>query len=461
MGSSIPGVLEQASKLVTPSKSESIHLKGVVEIVNSLLCKVFEGLDDTEKPTVVLGGSYAKGTWLKGTHDIDFFLQYPKDYPREKLETRAVENAKRAVKKYRINMRYAEHPYVETFVDGVRVNLVPCYKVEHGAWQSAADRSPYHAEYIREKFDDHLRNEARLLKRFAKAIGVYGAEVRIQGFSGYVCEVLVLKFGSFEKVLENFASIRQREVISVEEYDKSLIALFKSPLIILDPVDTTRNLGAAISQRNIAKLALESRRFLARPSNSYLSDKRPPRISPQTKTLLERTIVVKFTNKKRSPDILWGQLRKSSNALAEKIGFLGFQVLRSGSASDEETNSALLFLLQETTIGRVQLRNGPEYFRKQEVVDFAKKNKGRSILTFIGEDGRLRSVRMREVRSTVALDAIRTLISNRIKSLGISKEVQGEIRQSLVVETGTKAMQRFKRSGPWLTKELLSITVEE
>ncbi|MCL4538777.1 MAG: CCA tRNA nucleotidyltransferase [Bacteroidetes bacterium] len=461
MTTSVESVVKRASKLVTPTASECKHLEKVVEIVSSLLNEAFKDLGEAEKPSVALGGSYAKGTWLKGTHDIDFFLQYPKEYLREKLETTAVENAKRAVQKYRINMRYAEHPYVETFVDGVRVNLVPCYMVEQGAWQSAADRSPYHAKYVRAKFDDSLRHEARLLKRFAKAIGVYGAEVRIKGFSGYVCEVLVLKYGSFEKALENIASIKQREVISVEEYDKAFVMLFNSPLIILDPVDTTRNLGAAISQRNIARLALESRRFLAKPLTSYFTQKRSLKISPKAKNLLERTILVEFSNRKRSPDILWGQLRKSSNALAEKIGFLGFQVLRVGSASDEETNSALLFLLQETSIGSLQLRNGPEYFRKQEVIDFAKKSKGKSILIFIGEDGRLRSIRMREKGSTDALNAIRTLISKNIKSLGISKEIQGEIRRGLIVETGTKAMQRFKRPDHWLIHELLSIANEE
>ena len=84
----------------------------------------------------------------------------------------------------------------------MRVNIVPCYKVALGEWKSAADRSPYHTKYIISKLDDRLRLEARLFKKFVKASRVYGAEVRVQGFSGYVCEVLILKYGSFQSVLE-------------------------------------------------------------------------------------------------------------------------------------------------------------------------------------------------------------------------------------------------------------------
>ena len=459
---SLESTVERASKLVIPTSEESRRLEKVVETVNSLLVGVYKDLGEAERPNVALGGSYAKGTWLKGTHDIDFFLQYPKEYPREKLETDAVERAKLAVKKYKINMRYAEHPYVETFIDDVRVNLVPCYRVAQGAWQSAADRSPYHAEYVRAKFDDKLRHEARLLKKFAKASDVYGAEVRIQGFSGYVCEVLVLSYGSFMKTLEGLASIKQNEVISIEPYDKAFVTLFKSPLVILDPVDTTRNLGAAISARNIARLALESRRFLAKPSISYFAARRSSvKVSPQTRHLLERTITVEFKNSKRSPDILWGELRKSSKALAEKIGFLGYDVLRVGAASDEETDSALLFLLLDTRVGEMQLRYGPEYFRRNEVTNFETKNKARSLLTFIGEDGRLRSIRAREKDSTDAITAVRSLITRKLKDLGLSREIQREIRHGLVIETGEKALRRFKSPDHWLVRELLEISGRE
>ncbi|MDH2901980.1 MAG: nucleotidyltransferase domain-containing protein, partial [archaeon] len=140
--SSMSKVLAKAREKVTPSENEVRRLSSIASKIMQKLEQSFAKLE--VRPEIVLGGSYAKGTWLPGSADIDFFLLYPVSYPREKLEGEAIEASTRAVKGYRINMRFAEHPYVEAFVEGARVNLVPCYKVERGMWKSAADRSPYH-----------------------------------------------------------------------------------------------------------------------------------------------------------------------------------------------------------------------------------------------------------------------------------------------------------------------------
>jgi len=47
-----------------------------------------------------------------------------------------------------VGKKYAQHPYTEATVEGVRVNIVPCFDVKAGEWMSAADRSPYHVELI-------------------------------------------------------------------------------------------------------------------------------------------------------------------------------------------------------------------------------------------------------------------------------------------------------------------------
>ena len=153
-------MIDRASKLVTPSPNEIRKLDAVSAKVASKLESALIGISPA--PEINLGGSYARGTWLKGSLDIDYFVLYPPEYPRQKLETEAIDSAKEALKGYRINLRYAEHPYVEGFVDNVRVNIVPCYKVALGEWKSAADRSPYHTKYMISKLDDRLRLEARL-----------------------------------------------------------------------------------------------------------------------------------------------------------------------------------------------------------------------------------------------------------------------------------------------------------
>lgn len=442
---------------MTPSKSEVQRLERVASKINSLLEEEF-GKSEV-KPEISLGGSYAKDTWLKGSADIDYFLLFPSDYPREKLEGEAIESCKNAVKKYRIEMRFAEHPYVEAFVENVRVNLVPCYKVEKGNWKSAADRSPYHTQYIRSKLTEELKLEARLLKKFVKSSRVYGAEVKIQGFSGYVCEVLTLKFGSFVLVLEGISNSKPGDVISLEDYDKELAASFKSSFVILDPVDTTRNLGSAISSENAARLVIRARKFLAKPKISCFQERpQKKKKKPIEKELLSRTLVITFKNEKRSVDILWGQLKKSCKSLAAKLEDNGFTVLRERAFSDEKGESAFVLLLLELKISTLQPRDGPEYFRANEVERYLEKNAKRTRLTWIDEEGRVVSLAERDPLKTSAETFLKTYLSDKKKldKLGLSKAVREEVSNGFKIFTG-------KKTGKiWLDEGLHSLlTVEE
>lgn len=444
-------VIERASKLVTPGPDEERKLQSVANKVIARIKAVFA--ETSPVPEIEVGGSYARGTWLKGSHDIDFFLLYPTDYPRQDLETKAIHSAEIALRDFEINLRYAEHPYVEGFVEGVRVNIVPCYKVSIGQWKSAADRSPFHTKYISSRLDDKLRLEARLFKKFVKASGVYGAEVKIQGFSGYVCEVMILKYGSFESALEGLAVIKPREVISIEPYDNVLASLFKSPVVILDPVDTSRNLGAAISARNVAKLVFQARRFLANPRITFFTGK-IEKSSPQ-RELLSRTLVVRFKNSKRSPDILWGQLRKSASSVSDKMESLGFEILRFGIASDDSSESAFLFLFSNLEIGEIHARSGPEYFRLEEIENYFRSNRSKAVATWIDEDGRVKSVFAREFVSASA--ALKDILSKKLNSAGISEEIRKEVAKGFQISSGATP----PRGKEWLQSALTTLISEE
>jgi tRNA nucleotidyltransferase (CCA-adding enzyme) len=448
-------ILERAFRLVTPSVSESRRLERIVAEITERINTTVASEPEASRPQVEVGGSYARGTWLKGSHDVDFFLEYPVGFPRQKLETVAIHSATTALAGFSINKRYAEHPYVESFVDGVRVNLVPCYAVAPGEWQSAADRSPYHTRYIRAKLDDPLRLEARLFKKFAKAIGVYGAEVKIQGFSGYVCEVLTLHFGSFLETLEGVSKIKPAEVLSLEPYDAELAASFQSPIVILDPVDTTRNLGTAISGRNVARLVLASRNFLSRPNLRYFqrtngSLSRSTISKKSRALLLSRILAVSFPIEPRSPDILWGELKRSSSSLSDKLAALGYQVVRKSAASDEKTSAAFLFLLTSTSSDQVTLRAGPDYFRAEEVMKYFDKNRGKALLTWIGEDGKLLSIFDRPEKLMQAESALAWMLrKENIGGIGISAQIKKELGRRFTISTGLE-LAKARKTSSWL-----------
>ena len=106
-------------------------------------------------------------------------------------------------------------------------------------------------------------------------MGAYGSEIATNGFSGYVSEVLILKYGSFESVLQALSNVQKdKNVISIDKVDEDMIKTFQNPnIIIIDPIDPRRNLGAAISAENIGRFILASRAFLKKPSMNFFKEK--------------------------------------------------------------------------------------------------------------------------------------------------------------------------------------------
>ncbi len=227
-------------------------------------------------------GSVAKNTWLKDYPEIDVFIQVPKSIPRETFGTTFLEIAKKATEGGRQVQRFAEHPYLEAVIDNVWVNIVPCYKVKQGQWVSATDRTPFHTDFVKPLLDQKKSAEARLLKRFMKGVGVYGAEIKVGGFSGYLCELLVLSYGSFVETLRVASYWKQRTVIDYKGYYKQpeeAENIFTEPFVMVDPVDKGRNVAAAVRQERLDEFVVASRAFLENPDLKFFY---PPEKKPLT-----------------------------------------------------------------------------------------------------------------------------------------------------------------------------------
>src|SRR5215212_9482026 len=324
-------VISKAVTLCEPSRGKERRIATVAQEAKALVESYVSQLDDVVE--VVFGGSFAKGTWLPGHADIDIFVKIKPSVGIDKFERMGREIGSKALKNFGPKLRYSDHPYVEVFVKNIRVNVVPFYDVEQGNWQSAADRSPFHTQYIRSHFDDEKKRYARLLKKFFKSVGIYGAEISTEGFSGYVSEVLLLKYSTFENVLRAAADWQERQIIAVCDYDSDSIKAFNSPVIIIDPVDSRRNLGSAISPQSVAKFMLAARAFLENPSLEFFKEgkyrrrRRRLRNGASIKLLLPNVLVVEFSHEKKSPDIIWGQLKRSINAIAKQLELAHFVVL--------------------------------------------------------------------------------------------------------------------------------------
>lgn len=384
-------------KQIAPGKKDRERILALARKLEAKVVSACKALG--VEAEVQVAGSVAKDTWLSEEPEIDVFMRVSLKIPRESLGKVCLRVARKATRGSKQVERFAEHPFLEAFVDGVRVNIVPCYDVKLGDWHSATDRTPYHTNYIRKHLDAGLRNEVRLLKRFMKGIGVYGAEIKIGGFSGYLCELLVLHYGGFASVLKAFACHRRHIVVDIENHYKSreseLALLFKEPLVIVDPVDKGRNVASAVQAEKLHNFVAAARAFLNKPSKRFFY---PPEIvalpvEELKKTLVERgskIVTVIFGKVDAVPDILWGQLYRSQRFLRKLVELNDFKILRDVVWSDENTLGTFIFELEDCCISSVKKHLGPPLDKERECENFLAKYVGKPC-TVVGpyvEDGR-------------------------------------------------------------------------
>jgi tRNA nucleotidyltransferase (CCA-adding enzyme) len=320
------------------------------------------------KPIVV--GSLAKGTDLHGDKDVDVFIMFPEDTRREKLEKDGLRIGKQVFKKFggKHEIDYAEHPYVKGRINGFDVEVVPCYMGDE--IKSSVDRTPFHTRYVKRKISGNpsLSGEIRLLKQFMKGVGVYGAEAKVQGFSGYLTEVLAINYGSFKKVLEAASSWRFGETLDPEnlwENKESLKYFFtNAALIVVDPVDKDRNVSAAVSKQSLAEFIVAAKEFLKKPSKNFFF---PKEEKTATKNKLKERIRKRktklaafvFRHKKINENSLYSQIRKTEEALKKSFTVNDFRVFKTGFWTNEEDTSVILLEFEVWQLPPVKHHAGP------------------------------------------------------------------------------------------------------
>ena len=420
-------VLDQVKKFTIPTTKEQETMKELAEYSLQLVKE-----QASKFPNIVgveIGGSYAKGTWLQGEVDLDIFVKLKNDTDEKTFESVGKKIGFDALKKFKPYVRYSDHPYVEASVKGTLVNVVPCYDVQAGQWKSAADRSSFHTKFILQSLDQAKKDEVRLLKKFLTAMGIYGAEIAKEGFGGYVAEVLVFHYGSFLGVLEAASNFVQNQIIGNPTKE------FETPLVIIDPIDSNRNLGTAISAESVSKFVLSARSFLKKPSLSFFKLKP---LHPNRKNL-DSTIIIKFNYKPRSPDIIWGQIKRATAAISGQLDLAGFDVLRKSSITDEKSEAAMIFLLRLPKIEKFMVKNGPEVLRKKESESFIAKNHKNKLL-WINESGKILSLQDRSYHD--AKSFLNNLLKKNLSASGVPSGLVSDIKRGFRVLDGRQAASK-------------------
>ena len=384
----------------------------------------------TEIIGVMLCGSYPKGTWMPGLSDIDVFVKFDKDTPRDKFTEIAHNVGFSALEEHEPYVRYSEHPFVEAMVNNVKVNLVPCFDINDGLWQSAADRTPHHTEYMTRKLSEQMRDDIRVLKQFLKSNNLYGAEIAKRGFSGYITEVLVSYLGSFEGVIRKFARAEIGMVLG------NAGRQFDADIVVMDPIDNQRNLTAAVSTENMGRFIMLCRKFLDEPSLSLF---RTASVKPAL-SIVNNCLMVTFRYRKRSRDVIWGQAKKSATSIASKLKHNGFKTVKSGAFADDNGQAILFFLLESDRISKYHMRVGPSFFNEAGIKAFKSKNAGHSEMLWINTTGHICSFEQR--RENDATQFLTRLLTTGISASGIPKAVIEDIGDAFSIRNGGRVLDK-------------------
>lgn len=342
---------------IKPTEAETASIAQVAEEVMSMVRERLEMYDlDLEVRPV---GSFAKGTHLSDP-DLDIFILFPEGTPRNTLESIGLSIGEDVLGGRRM---YSEHPYIRGVHKGIDVDLVPGVRISTAArMQTSVDRTPLHTEYVLANMDDGQKDQTRLLKAFMKGIETYGAEPNTRGFSGYLCELLILRYGDFRKVLEATKDWKEGTAITLGKRGPPMIG----PLTVYDPVDERRNVASAVHIDTMSHFIVAARAYLDRPSERFFF---PAEREPLSREQLRakavehesRLITVIFDRPDVIEDNLYSQLWKTQRALAKKLNDFDYNVLRVIHEMDEE-HLIIVFELERDFLSKTHKHAGPPVY---------------------------------------------------------------------------------------------------
>ncbi len=393
----INSILKKVIKIVKPDEEEIKTINITVNEVMGRLQKIIN-----KNVELLLTGSVARGTNVRGNYDIDIFLLFNRNLKESEMEKKGLEIAKKIVnrnKNEKYIVKYAEHPYAMLILNdrAITVDLVPSFKIKNASERiSAVDRTQLHNQFINNNFNEKLRDDVRLLKTFLNVNNIYGAEARIEGFSGYLCELLIFHYGSFLDALKHISEIKLPLIIDIKHkntiYDDKLsnemVKKFNKDFIVIDPVDENRNVAANISKESLSIFILKAREFFDFPDIKKFYGPKYSNINSRAyinelKNRFNLDIyVIAFKIPDIAEDIIWQQIKKLKYKIHEALKQNNFNSEISFQNISNKFGIICFFINKTDNSSKIIF--GPDILMKDAVNSFIKKHK-KSVL-FINEN---------------------------------------------------------------------------
>ncbi|MBU0470349.1 MAG: CCA tRNA nucleotidyltransferase [Nanoarchaeota archaeon] len=366
--------MKEVLKKIKPGKEEVKRFKLVT---SDFMKKLNSKLKDA---VAILGGSGAKDTWLSGTHDVDIFVAY--DFQKffqksSQLSELLQSSLKKAFPKSSINRMHGSRDYFQIRYENLAFEIVPILKIKKAEEAvNITDVSPLHSLWVN-KNAKNIKDEIRLAKQFCRANRIYGAESHIQGFSGYVLEILTAYYGSFVNLLKASQKWGVKEVIDPSKFYKKDMALFHinnskllSPLIIVDPVDKTRNAAAALSNEKFLLFKKRAKQYLQKPNQIFFEKKEVT--FEELKKEKKNVVYITAAPLDGKIDVVGAKLLKTFNYLESELKKFGLK--KSGWEWEEGREAVFYFVLERKELPKFEVRSGPPVKLKEFAADFREKN---------------------------------------------------------------------------------------
>ena len=339
---------------------------------------------------VEIQGSFVRKTYLSedDTFDILLILQRS-DKPKVHQILDALEKRlkKDRIKKELITVtkHTGKIPYLRIFAGDELVNLFVGFEVTPGEENTSIfDLIPMHSQYLITHMKEEDRNEVLLLKKFLKTIGVYRSEVGSVGFNGYLCELLILYYGTFYNTINAISKWKARTIIDLkknieksEDVDllTSEILIKYYPLYVPDPLNPKDNVAADVSLDHFTSVVAAANTYKFESKINFFEDLlcEIPDYSNLLRKILQsgREIVVLITKRNRQEsEICWQKTMSMKKAFQTELFNNNYILERSKTFVSDEYYGLFMSLMDVNP--QISIRKEGPLINSEESLKFLK-----------------------------------------------------------------------------------------
>ena len=340
---------------------------------------------------VEVQGSFIRKTYLGEDEIYDLLLILPqsdKAKVHQILDSLVQRLRKDRIRKspLEVKKQTGKIPHLRIVADEEYINLFVGFEVTPGEEQiSIFDFIPMHTQYILTHLQEKERKEVLLLKKFVKTIGVYRNEIGAIGFNGYLCELLILFYGSFWEAIQAIGKWRPRTIVDVkrkreqiEDVDlltSELLARYY-PLYVPDPLNPKDNVAADVSMSQFMSLIAAANTYIFDPNIHFFEDMQCeiPSYDDLVRKIIttgREILVLVLKREFQESEICWQKSLSIKSAFMSEI-FSNDYILERAHAFVSDEYYGLMLSLMNATPQLVIRKDGPD-IGSEESLEFLRR----------------------------------------------------------------------------------------